>query len=95
MHYQEYIVTTVPNTSGGSSASLRVVPLPGQGISTNTKVECSRSMRKQHPQGTLFKISLTLTSREGGTEFLYAHYNSDYEVVSKADAEKFIMKTFK
>jgi len=67
MVYDYYIVKTHIAQGGGSNASIRVSPLPGQGVSPSMKVECSRSMRKSHPVGTLFKIQAKLTSRELGS----------------------------
>ncbi len=79
--YQEVIVETFINNGESTDAKIRVRPVAGQGFSTFMRVECSRSMRENYPIGTRFKLQMKLTSKEGGTEFLYAHYNSDYEVL--------------
>jgi len=94
MNYDYYIVKTYEYTGGGSSANVRVSPLPGQGISYKIKVECSRSMRKEHPIGTLFKLKARLTNREGGTPFLYSRHDWEYEVVSEDEAKKYIKEHF-
>jgi hypothetical protein len=36
------------------TGSLRVRPLPGQGLPTNLVIECSSKERKAHPEGTKF-----------------------------------------
>jgi hypothetical protein len=51
-------------------------------------------MRRNHPVGTLFKVWAQLTNREGGKPFLYTSYRDPYEVVSAADAQKFIRKAY-
>ena len=79
--YQEVIVETFINKGESTDAKIRVRPSAGQGFPTSMRVECSRSMRKNYPVGTRFKLQMKLTSKEGGTEFLYSHYNSSYEVL--------------
>ena len=77
-----------------SSASVRVRPLPGQGLSTDMRVECSRQMRKNHPIGTIFKIQAKLTTREGGTPFLFSSHTWPYTLLTSEQAEDFIQKNF-
>lgn len=72
-----------------SSASLRVRPLPGQGLDTKLRVECSRAMRRQYPPGSLFRLTLKLIYREG-TPLLYAHHTAPFEHISIEKAERFI-----
>ena len=94
MFYQAYIVKTHFASGGGSNASIRVSPLPGQGVDPNMKVECSRKMRSDHPVGTLFKICGKLTNRDGGTSFLYCHFNEPYEIVTQEAASQLIRENF-
>lgn len=89
-HYQNVVIETYKNLSGGSSKSIRARPLAGQGFDISMNVECSSSMRKSHKVGTKFLISAKPTSREGGSEFLYSHFNSPYQVLSDNDAEEYI-----
>ncbi|MCE4058718.1 hypothetical protein LXM60_00655 [Pandoraea sputorum] len=89
----EIIVETYVPSGEPSSASLRVRPLPGQGFAPSLKVECSRAMRKQYPAGSLFRLSVTLTAREG-TPFLYAHHAAPFEHVSQDEARRFISTMF-
>lgn len=53
----EIIVETYVSSGEPSSASLRVRPLSGQGVDPDLKVECSRSMRRQYPAGSLFRLN--------------------------------------
>lgn len=46
-------------------------------------------MRVQHPVGTLLKLDVKLTDREG-TPFLYAHPKAPFEKVSVDEARRFI-----
>lgn len=79
--YREVIIETYLNTEGGSSKKIRARPIAGQGLDTNMNVECSSKMRKNYPVGTRFRLKAKLTEREGGNPFLYAHFNSPYEVL--------------
>lgn len=91
-HYRDVVIETYLNLHGGSSKSIRARPLPGQGLDTSTNVECSSKMRTSYDVGTKFLIQAKLTDREGGTQFLYSHYNSPYQVLSDAEAQEFIEK---
>lgn len=92
-HRMEIIVETYVPSGEPSSASLRVRPLPGQGVDPDLKVECSRSMRRQYPAGSLFRLSVKLSDRHG-TPFLYAHYAAPFEHVSCEEARRFISTMF-
>lgn len=89
-HYRTVVIETYQNIHGGSSKSIRARPLPGQGLDTSMNVECSSKMRKAHPVGTKFLLQAKVTDREGGSPFLYAHYNTPYRVVSDEEANEFI-----
>ena len=88
--YKQYVVKTVAAVGGSSNAKIRVSVLPGQGLAEGTKVECSRSMRSQYPLGTYFLLEGKVTSRGGGNEFLYSHFNAPYKVISSEEAEMII-----
>ncbi|TDY24600.1 hypothetical protein B0G81_5041 [Paraburkholderia sp. BL6665CI2N2] len=90
----EIIVETYVPSGEPSSAGLRVRPLLGQGVDPNLKVECSRSMRRQYPAGSLLRLSVKLTDREG-TQFLYAHHAAPFEHVSREEAKRFISTMFR
>ena len=91
-HYHNVVIETYRNIHGGSSNSIRAHPLPGQGLDTSMNVECSSKMRKGHPVGTKFLLQAKVTDRDGGSPFLYAHYNAPYRVVSYDEAREFINK---
>lgn len=89
----EIIVETYAPSGEPSSASLSVRPLPGQGVDPTPNVECNRSIRQQHPVGSLFRLSVKLTDRKG-TPFLYAHHAAPFEQVSRDEARRFISTIF-
>lgn len=91
-NYRDVIIETYRFTGGGSSHSIRARPIPGQGLDTNMHVECSSSMRKKHPVGTKLLIQAKITDKEGGTPFLYSHYNWPYKVVTDEAVKEFIRK---
>lgn len=91
--YKEYIIQTYENPGEPSTKRIRARPLPGQGVSTDRKVECSIDMRNAHPIGTCFKVECKVTDREG-TIFLYRHYRWPYAVVTREEANEFIAKNF-
>jgi hypothetical protein len=93
-HYRFFIIETYENRGEPSSKRIRARPLPGQGVSTSLKLECSVPMRERHAVGTLFKVDCKVTDREG-TPFLYRHYSWPYEVVTQQVAEEFIANEFR
>lgn len=86
-HYRTIAIESFRNPGEPSSASVRARPLPGQGLSTEIRVECSSKMRKNYPIGTIFIVQAQLIDKEGGAPFLYTHYNWPYTVVSRPEAE--------
>lgn len=89
----EIIVETYVPSGEPSSAGWRVRPLLGQGVDPSLKVECSRSMRQQHPAGSLFRLTVKLSDRQS-TPFLYAHPSAPFEHVSREEAKRFISTMF-
>ena len=79
--YQQVVVETYAATKSGKSSKIHVRPVEGEIYPVTMDVECSRSMRKNYPVGTRFRIYAKETSREGGKPFLYSHFNWPYEVV--------------
>lgn len=92
--YKHYAVETFKPGHEQSSASVRVRPLPGQDLSTDMRVECSRQMRYDHPIGAIFKIQAKISDREGGTSFLFSSHTWPYTVLTPAQAQDFIKKNF-
>ncbi|WP_340161313.1 hypothetical protein [uncultured Hoeflea sp.] len=81
--YQQVVVETYKAKKHGKSSLIHVRPIKGQPFPPTMDVECSRSMRKNHPIGTKFRIYAKETDREGGKPFLYSHFNWPYEVVDR------------
>jgi hypothetical protein len=79
--YQQVIVETYSARKSGKKSDIHVRPVDGQPYPTSMDVECSRSMRKDYPVGTHFRIYAKVTDREGGKPFLYTSYRWPYEVV--------------
>ena len=92
--YNEIIIETFENPGEPSSERIRARPLPGQGLDTRMRVECSSQMRGQYPPGTKLKIRAKVTDVLGGTPFLYSHYSWPYQVLSDEDAAKFIKSRY-
>ncbi|MCP3673121.1 MAG: hypothetical protein GY829_01430 [Gammaproteobacteria bacterium] len=90
--YRKVILKTYRASGAGSSKSVRAHPIEGQGLDTTMNVECSSSMRKNNPIGSLILIEAKITDKEGGTPFLYAHYNSPYRVISEQEADEILSK---
>lgn len=90
-YYRDVIIETYLHTGGASKHSIRARPLPGQGLSTTMRVECSSSMRKSHAVGTLFKVRAKIkdTVQE---PHLYTSWQWAYEVLNAEEAADFIAK---
>ena len=89
--YRDFALKATPNY-GSSNADVRVSPLPGQGVPSWMKVECSRSMRDHLNKDTVAILRCQVTCREGGTDFLYAHFSRPYKLVSREEAEEMIAR---
>jgi hypothetical protein len=87
-HYRRVAIETYRNSGEPSSKNIRARPLAGQGFSRNMHVECSARMREAHPVGTIFIVQAQLTSKEGGTPFLYTSWQWPYDVVDQDEAER-------
>lgn len=91
-YYYVAVETFIPSTPEPTWASIRVRPLKGQGVSTDLRVECDRSlMRHGFPLGTVFILQAKLTDREG-SQFIYSYFDWDYCVIDRATAETLINK---
>lgn len=93
-NYRKIVIETYRGTWGSSAAAPPARPLPGQGLDPNLKVECSSSMRRNHPIGTKFLIEAKLT--EGyGTPFLYSSYRWSWKIVTNSEALEHIKSSCK
>lgn len=89
----EIIIETFRAYGEASGSAVRARALPGQGVSTDLRVECARQIRRDNPIGSLFRVWATLTDRKG-TPFLYTNYRDGYEKVTLVQAKKFIGSTY-
>ena len=83
--YAHYDVETYRNSGEPSANSIRVRPMVGQGLPLSMNVECSTSMRKQYPVGTVFRIKAQVVEISTGAQFLYTHFSWPFEVISRPD----------
>ena len=63
-----------PSRTSGLHGPVHVRPLGGQAYSTDLQVECSRSLVRDYPVGTRFRIRVKLTDREGSGAYLYSSW---------------------
>lgn len=90
--YRPFALKLSPAT-GGSNASIRVQPLPGQGVPAGMYVECSRSMREQMlAAGKVAILECMITNKEDGRDFLYAHFRKPFRLVTLSEAQALIRK---
>lgn len=87
--YREVAVHSVMDARSGR---LRIAPMPGQAFAPSLRVQCARVLSdpEQYPPGTRFLLKAKLTDRLGGTPFLYAWHGDPVQVLSPAQARKFL-----
>jgi len=70
------------NDTSGRHGLVHIRPLPLQDpYSEFMFVECSKELSINYPVGTRFRIRAKITSKEGGTPFIYSYYKWPYEVL--------------
>jgi hypothetical protein len=87
--YREVAVHSVPDARSGR---LRIAPMPGQAFAPSMRVQCARALSDpaQYPAGTRFLLNAKLTDRLGGEPFLFAWHGDPVQVLSAAQARKFL-----
>lgn len=76
-----FVESFFPADTNGRHGALHIRPVPGQPLFPETLfVECSRSLVKNHPVGTVFRIRGKLSLMKG-TPYIYSHYSWSYQVV--------------
>jgi hypothetical protein len=70
-----------PTRTSGLHGPIHVRPVAGQGYSTDLQVECSRSLVRDFPLGTRFRLRVKLTDRESGGEYLYSYWGWAFDVL--------------
>jgi len=93
-HYRKFAIQTYRNVGESSARRIRAHPLPGQGVDTNLRVECSTKMRESHSVGTIFIIDAMLKYGRDDAPCLATHYNWPYEVVTLEQAQHHIASHF-
>lgn len=72
-----------------TNTSVRVRPLPNQGVPTSLRVECDRHLRFAHPVGTVFAMQAKIIDHEG-TPLIYSYFGWKCHVIEREKAEKMI-----
>jgi hypothetical protein len=87
--YREVAVHSVRDARTGR---LRIRPMPGQAFAPSMRVQCARALSDpaQYPAGTRFLLNAKLTDRLGGEPFLFAWHGDPVQVLSAAQARKFL-----
>jgi hypothetical protein len=87
--YREVAVQSVQEPRTGR---LRIQPMPGQAFAPTTRVQCARALTNpdQYPAGTRFLLNAKLTDRLGGEPFLFAWHGDPVQVLSAAQARRFL-----
>lgn len=89
----DIVVETYLSIGESSRSVIRVRPLSGQGIPTSTKVECSKSIRENHPVGQLFIIPVHWKTTNEMEPCLYVSYRTPdlMKPVTREQAKEFLL----
>jgi hypothetical protein len=79
--YRYVVVESYRESGSGLHGDVHIRPVPGEGFPRGMRVECSKSLSRDYPVGTRFKIKAKLTDKENGGEFLYSYFRWKLEVV--------------
>lgn len=82
--YQMIKVESYYESGSGLHGIVHIRPLPNQSpFETWMRVECSKLLmdEKVYKLGTKFLIKAKITSREGGTPFIYSSYAWSHKVI--------------
>ena len=79
--YRQVVIETFDDGPRGHHGKVRARPVAGEFYPTTMVVECSKTMRAQHPVGTKFRIFAKETNKEGSEPFLYTHYSWPYQII--------------
>ena len=63
----------------------RVRSIEGQAFPAKLFIECSMSGRHKHPLGTIFKVNVAISQKQGGG--IYAHSKSKTELLTVSEWE--------
>lgn len=83
--YSEIIVESFEidkNKTAGKHGLIHIRPLPNQfPFEEHMLVECSDKLKTNYSIGTKFSIKAKITSKNGGSPFIYSHYSWSYKVL--------------
>jgi hypothetical protein len=86
IYHDVEVESYLPARTSGLHGKVHVRPLPGQGYADDMHVECSRSVTRNYPVGTKFRLRCTLTDRLGGGQYLYSSWQWKFEVLETPKA---------
>lgn len=72
----------LPAYTSGLHGAVHVRPVAGQGFPTDMHVSCSRSLKRDYPPGTRFRLLAKPSQREDGGEYLYANPRDQPDPIS-------------
>jgi hypothetical protein len=85
--YQWILVESYrPASTSGLHGPVHIRPCAGQGFPTSLHVECSKSLSRNYPVGTVFRLRCKLTDLKGGRAFLYSHFKWAYDVIQRGES---------
>ena len=79
--YRYVIVESYRESGSGLHGDVHIRPLAAEGLPPGLRVECSKSLSRDYPVGTKFRIKAKLTDREDHGEFLYSYFGWKFEVL--------------
>lgn len=80
--YRAVVVESyAPDSTAGLHGPIHIRPVAGQGLPRTLQVECAKSLSRDYPVGTKFRLKAKLTDREAGGEYLYSYHGWRVEVL--------------
>lgn len=80
--YRHVVVESyAPHSTAGLHGPVHIRPVEGQGLPVTLQVECAKSLSRNYPVGTKFRLKAKLTDREDGGEYLYSYHGWRVEVL--------------
>lgn len=70
----------VPDSTAGLHGKVHIRPVRGHGFD-GLHVGCSKSLSKNYPVGTRFRLKAKLTDREGVGQYLYSYPGWPWDVL--------------
>lgn len=89
--YRHVLIQTYQAHGEPSKHGIRAKVVPGQGLPSELRVECSSKMRESHPVGTIFKVWAKVKDTDRDPH-IYTSWQWNYEVLAPKAAEDFVAK---